>query len=91
MTATGDGDIGGDPAQKIDELSKIIRYHDERYYADDAPEISDADYDALMRELRALEEAHPELASEDSPTRRVATGLLSTTFAPVQHLSLIHI
>jgi len=83
--ASTDEDIGGDPAEKIDELSRIIRYHDERYYADDAPEISDADYDALMRELRALEEAHPELASEDSPTRRVATGLLSTTFAPVQH------
>ena len=84
MTDTGDS-IGGDPATKIDELSRIIRYHDERYYADDAPEISDGDYDALMRELRALEAAHPELSSEDSPTRRVATGVLSATFAPVTH------
>jgi DNA ligase (NAD+) len=61
----------------------IIR-HDERYYAHDAPEISDAEYDELKRELVALETAHPELVTLDSPTQRVGAPA-TTTFAPVTH------
>jgi DNA ligase (NAD+) len=81
----GHGGSAADAALRVDELTRVIRHHDERYYADDAPEISDADYDALVRELRSIEAAHPELAAEDSPTRRVATGVLSAAFAPVTH------
>src|SRR3712207_4942598 len=73
-----------DPAARIAELAEAIRYHDERYYGLDAPEISDAEYDALMRELRALEEANPSLVQPDSPTQRVAAAV-TTTFAPVEH------
>ena len=65
-------------------LRNEILEHDERYYVDDAPTVSDADYDALVRELRALEERHPELLAEDSPTRQVA-GRRAETFAPVVH------
>ncbi|RJP21849.1 MAG: NAD-dependent DNA ligase LigA [Deltaproteobacteria bacterium] len=59
------------PKARIDELRKLIRYHNDRYYREDAPEVSDAEYDALFRELARLEEEHPELADPDSPTRRV--------------------
>lgn len=75
----------GDPAARIAELSDLVRYHDERYYGHDAPEISDAEYDELVRELRALEEANPDLASPDSPTQRVGAATLGATFAPVAH------
>jgi len=53
------------------ELRRLIRYHNDRYYRDDAPEIPDAEYDALFRELQRIEESHPELADPDSPTLRV--------------------
>ena len=72
-------------AQRVAELTRLIRYHDERYYGLDAPEIGDADYDALVRELRDIEQAHPELAAADSPTRKVGAGRLSSSFAPVEH------
>ncbi len=75
----------GDPAARIAELTRLVRHHDERYYGLDAPEISDAEYDELVRELRALEEANPDLASPDSPTQRVGSGSLGATFAPVVH------
>ncbi len=74
-----------DGIARVGELRRLIEYHNQRYYADDAPEISDADYDALLRELRALEEAHPDLVTADSPTQAVATGVLNTAFAPVVH------
>ncbi|HEV2800502.1 MAG TPA: NAD-dependent DNA ligase LigA [Pyrinomonadaceae bacterium] len=61
----------GTPAQEIETLRGEIRRHEELYYVYDNPEISDADYDALMRRLQELEEAHPELATPDSPTQRV--------------------
>jgi len=63
----------GDPSPKAraGELRRLLRYHNDRYYRDDAPEITDAEYDALFRELQRLEEAHPELSDPDSPTRRV--------------------
>ena len=60
------------PARHIDDLRARIRYHEERYYALDDPKISDAEFDELMRELAALEAAHPALVTADSPTQRVA-------------------
>ncbi|HYP01649.1 MAG TPA: NAD-dependent DNA ligase LigA, partial [Pyrinomonadaceae bacterium] len=59
------------PAQEIKELRNELRRHEELYYVYDNPEISDADYDALMARLQELETAHPELAAPDSPTQRV--------------------
>jgi DNA ligase (NAD+) len=76
-----------DPAARVAELAARIRYHDERYYGLDAPEISDADYDELVRELRRLEAEHPDLITPDSPTQRVGAAAPSAgaTFAPVVH------
>jgi DNA ligase (NAD+) len=73
-----------DPAVRVDELRSQIAYHNERYHTLDDPEISDADYDALVRELRRLEADHPDLAADDSPTGRVGAAI-STAFAPVTH------
>src|SRR5690349_4817415 len=66
------------------ELRAKIRENNERYYVDDAPTITDAEYDALFRELVALEEQHPELRTADSPTQRVG-GARAVEFAPVRH------
>lgn len=66
------------------ELRSLIEYHNEQYHTLDDPEIPDADYDALVRELRAIEEAHPHLATADSPTQAVG-GAVQSTFAPVTH------
>lgn len=76
--------LAEDVATRVDELRARIRYHNARYHEDDAPEIADADFDALMAELRQLESEHPELVEEDSPTRQVG-GSPSATFAPVVH------
>src|SRR5512145_1255848 len=62
------------PKSRVQELRRLIRYHNDRYYRDDAPEISDAEYDALFRELQSLEEARPELQDPDSPTQRVGAA-----------------
>jgi DNA ligase (NAD+) len=67
------------------ELVEVIRDNDYRYFVLDSPLIADAEYDKLMRELRALEESHPGLRTPDSPTQRPGGGL-STLFTPVQHL-----
>jgi DNA ligase (NAD+) len=69
---------------RVEALRRDIEYHSHRYYDLDDPEISDAEFDALVRELRALEDAHPELVSPDSPTQRVG-GTVSATFAEVRH------
>ncbi|MCI0572166.1 MAG: NAD-dependent DNA ligase LigA [Myxococcaceae bacterium] len=74
----------GAAEQRAAELRAELRHHDHRYYVLDTPEVSDAHYDALMRELAALEEEFPELRTPDSPTQRVA-GMPATTFAPVTH------
>ena len=71
-------------AKRIDSLKARIREADHAYYVLDNPILSDAEYDRLMRELLALEEAHPELATDDSPTRRVS-GAPSEKFAKVTH------
>ena len=60
-----------DPAARIDALRREIEHNSYLYYAKDAPAISDAAFDSLMRELRALEAAHPELIDPSSPTQRV--------------------
>ena len=73
------------PAQRVDELRQEIRRHEELYYVQAAPEISDADFDKLMNELKALEAAHPELLTPDSPTQRVG-GRPTEGFAQVDHL-----
>ncbi|HZX56542.1 MAG TPA: NAD-dependent DNA ligase LigA, partial [Ilumatobacteraceae bacterium] len=74
-----------DAASRVDELRSLIAYHNERYHTLDSPEISDADFDLLVRELLRLEAEYPELASADSPTSRVGGAPLSATFAPVVH------
>ena len=73
-----------DAPQRVEELRALIAHHNQRYYELDAPEVSDAEYDALLIELRALEEQHPDLIVPDSPTQRVQ-GWASATFAPVVH------
>jgi DNA ligase (NAD+) len=71
-------------AERIEELRAAIDRHNRLYYVSDSPEISDAAYDRLLAELQGLEEAHPELASPDSPTRRVGAPP-AEAFAPVRH------
>jgi DNA ligase (NAD+) len=73
-----------DARRRIDELVEAIERHNRLYYLEDRPEISDAEYDALFRELQALEEAHPELLRPDSPTRRVGPPP-AEGFAEVEH------
>jgi DNA ligase (NAD+) len=77
-------DVTPDDEARIIALRAEIAHHNHRYNDLDEPEISDADYDLLMRELRALEELHPELHTPDSPADRVG-GAVSATFAPVVH------
>ncbi|HAN05231.1 MAG TPA: DNA ligase [Elusimicrobia bacterium] len=72
------------PKEEIEALRAEILRHERLYYVDDTPEIPDGEFDALMNRLKALEAAHPEFASGDSPTRRVG-GERSNTFAPVPH------
>ncbi|MCY4623194.1 MAG: NAD-dependent DNA ligase LigA [bacterium] len=73
-----------DPAVLIADLRADIRYHDHRYYVLADPELPDADYDDLRRRLLALEEAHPDLVTPDSPSQRIGAPP-SETFAPVTH------
>lgn len=73
-----------DPAARIEALRREIEHNSYLYYAKDAPAISDAAFDSLMHELRALEAAHPELIDPSSPTQRVG-GYVGDQFAPIQH------
>ncbi|MCV7251541.1 NAD-dependent DNA ligase LigA [Mycobacterium hackensackense] len=68
------------------ELAEEVRGHQFRYYVKDAPIISDAEFDTLLRELEALEEAHPELRTPDSPTQLVGGAGFATDFASADHL-----
>ena len=72
------------PADRAAELRAQLNHHAHRYYVLDAPEIPDAEYDRLFRELQALEAAHPELLTADSPTQRVGGALLDE-LAKVRH------
>jgi DNA ligase (NAD+) len=71
-------------AQKRDELHRVLHQHAHRYYVLDDPSVPDAEYDRLFRELQALEAAHPELLTPDSPTQRVG-GKPLDQFASVRH------
>jgi DNA ligase (NAD+) len=73
-------------SDRIQQLREEIRRHEELYYVHAAPELSDAEFDALMRELQALEAAHPDLVTPDSPTQRVG-GRPVEGFATVEHLA----
>jgi DNA ligase (NAD+) len=70
--------------RRVEELRAEIEHHTYRYYVLDAPEVSDAEFDRLLRELRDLEQRHPELLTADSPTQRVGCNV-SDLFAPVRH------
>ncbi len=74
------------PADRIEALRAEIRRHEELYYVRSAPEIADADFDALVKELDALEREHPDLVTPDSPTQRVG-GRPTQGFPTVEHLS----
>ena len=73
------------PAQRVEALRQEIRRHEELYYVQAAPEISDAEFDALMHQLKELEQQHPELLTPDSPTQRVG-GRPAEGFATVEHI-----
>ena len=73
-----------EPKRRIEELAGALRRHERLYYVENRPEITDAEFDRLMRELVALEAQHPELASADSPARRVG-GEPAEGFATVEH------
>jgi DNA ligase (NAD+) len=72
-------------AERAVELRRLIDYHNTRYYELDEPEVSDAEYDELVAELRRIESDYPELITPDSPTQRPG-GAVSATFSPVTHL-----
>ncbi len=73
-----------DPARRAAELRALIQHHDRCYYVLDAPQIPDAEYDLLFRELQAIEAEHPQLRTPDSPTQRVGGAVLEG-FTPVRH------
>ena len=77
-------DPGAAVRRRVERLRREIRRHDRLYYVEVRPEISDAEYDALVRELRDLEARHPGLVTPDSPTQRIA-GRAARAFAPVAH------
>ncbi|MGC4960190.1 NAD-dependent DNA ligase LigA [Gordonia sp. DT218] len=81
----GTTDQSGDLREEWTALADEIRDHQFRYYVKDAPIVSDGEFDHLLRKLQELEDAHPELASPDSPTKLVGGGF-STAFTPVDHL-----
>ena len=72
------------PAKRAAQLRDQINDHNYRYYVLDAPVISDAEYDRLLRELQRLEQEHPQLVTVDSPTQRVGAAPLAA-FAKVTH------
>ena len=78
-----------DPAARAAELRHLLDYHAYRYYALDAPEITDAAFDKLLVELQQIEAAHPELVTPDSYTQRVG-GYVSEQFAPMAHMARMY-
>ena len=73
-----------DVVDRVAQLREVIEYNNERYFVFDEPEIADAEFDALVRELRELEAQYPSLVTADSPTQRPG-GQAASTFAPVVH------
>jgi DNA ligase (NAD+) len=80
-----------DEIKRIDELRRIINHHNYRYYVIDSPEVSDGEYDELMRELIALEEANPGMITSDSPTQRVGGAPLPEFARMVHRVPLLSI
>lgn len=76
--------VTSDAGRRIEQLRREIEHHSYLYYAQDVPEISDGAFDSLMRELRELEAAHPDLVNPSSPTQRVG-GYVGEQFVPVRH------
>jgi DNA ligase (NAD+) len=76
--------IDDDIRQRHKQMAETLEEHRQRYYVDDSPTVSDAEYDALMRELEQLEDDHPELRTPDSPTQTVG-GFASSTFEAYEH------
>src|SRR5271154_959270 len=76
--------MSNDAAARIEKLRETLRHHERLYYVLDQPSIADAEYDALMRELRDLETQHPDLLTPDSPTQRVG-GKPREGFVKVAH------
>ncbi|MBI4435953.1 MAG: NAD-dependent DNA ligase LigA [Candidatus Omnitrophica bacterium] len=72
------------PKEEIEKLKSLIRTHDRKYYVENRPEISDTEYDRLLRQLQELEEAYPQWKTPDSPTQRVGGGPIKG-FKPVHH------
>jgi len=70
--------------KRADELRRLIEHHDYRYYVLDEPEVPDAEYDRLMRELESIESAYPDMVTPDSPTQRVS-GTPMDGFETVRH------
>ena len=79
-----DGAKTADVVEQVETLRAKINYHNDRYHNQDDPEIPDSEYDALVRELQALEAANPELITADSPTQTIG-DIPTTAFAPVTH------
>ena len=80
-----------DVVKRVEELRRLIEYHNYKYYVEDSPEISDRDYDRLVEELRRLEEKYPELVTPDSPTQKVGgqpVGYLPTVIHDPPMLSM---
>ena len=73
-----------DPKAAVRKLREQLEYHNYRYYVLDDPEIPDVEYDRLIRQLQGLEQAHPELQSEDSPTKKIG-GFATRSFSEVEH------
>lgn len=72
------------PATRVEELRLLIRHHDQKYYVEAAPEITDLEYDRLLTELKTLEKKHPELVTADSPTQRIGDAPV-TELVQVRH------
>jgi DNA ligase (NAD+) len=83
-TRSSEARASGEVVERARQLRELIEYHNERYFVFDEPELADAEFDALVRELRALEAEHPSLVTSDSPTQRPG-GRPASTFAPVTH------
>lgn len=88
-TAESPQDVRAQAAARAAELRHLLDYHAYRYYALDAPEITDAAFDKLLVELQQIEAAHPELVTPDSYTRRVG-GYVSEQFTPVTHMARMY-
>jgi DNA ligase (NAD+) len=84
VMATAEERRRSEAKRRVEELREVISHHDYRYHVLDDPEVSDAEYDALMRDLRGLEDEFPELITPDSPTQRVG-GAPTELFAPATH------